>query len=583
MLYSRNAALHAVRLVLRGQPQNRGLATAAVDYGAATESRQADTLGFTSMPKPTSFLEADDAEYQAVALPPRDNTSLSIPWPTIFPHSPQAGPPPTDTTREQLQCDVLAHFIQISDLEAANRVLAELQENGVPIHHRAIYLHAAVLSLSSTEDGREQQDFLKWFELYPNRPANRYSAKVAETWEPITSQLIQSYADDAQFLSELIVLGAKKGLLPALMPTLFAHVATIVSPRDSLALLERAILVYKKYTTSLVRQSSTSRAARVSKLVEKQCQAYRGKHLQYLSRAGWKEEAKAIYNARKDWDEHATEYLADLFTEKVQTKPPTVVKSLETLPLPRQIRATLHRKDVTPAELAPIQHALQSKPSLLARFEQRFTHPSNHRYKYRGQTWLHALILSHARAGQHAKAVEVFANNFLWVGLPPIERQSSAGQVQRRKTPSIQIITSVLPSVLALLPKEGVAEYHKAYKALHPTLPPALQASPFAHLALTRHSLRNKERVEPIGTPASSAVLCALAGDDDWEAAEALLTTMESRGPEPNERTYTGLVAVLLKMEKRDEAREVLDRMRKRFGDDTARGFLLKLKEQLQV
>jgi hypothetical protein len=163
-----------------------------------------------------------------------------------------------------------------------------------------------------------------------------------------------------------------------------------------------------------------------------------------------------------------------------------------------------------------------------------------------------------------------------------------ADEEQRaRRLPNKRIITSLIPSIMALLgPAERVA-YRKAYYASSRSLAPVFWPNRYTHLAFVRAEAHTggptaaTEVVQNIvevgqnpGLPAWTALLLSLMGRGDVEAALHLLDAMERRAPlsetrrmpPPSGRTYAGLARIAAKHGRTSIAANLLQRYRKHGG-----------------
>ncbi|EKD00194.1 hypothetical protein A1Q2_05537 [Trichosporon asahii var. asahii CBS 8904] len=601
-------ALYVVRLVLgaRNPAAPRAALASAVarrNVSTAAIGQQADAPTATGAATDAAavtdvdFLEPETGEYNDAAdfLPERTSTAPApIPWPTIFPHG-EARPV------QRRPCDLLARLVSENRIEQARKVYDELHAlHTVPVH-RKLYLKAALSSLQPTAEGRA--DFLFWLELYSNRGAAENHPGLKATWDPIVSQILYEHLD-VDFIGKFLELGGRKGLLPALMPH-FTHVlATMAAPSVSEEIMQRSLAAYINSTTS---KTSTSRRAEYGRaFVSDQVNHWWNQYLRSLSLAGWNDAARALLFSPPPgvaWD---------LFTRHIVVGDPGPRKQralerrrskakqdpLDTLlrapdtheePLAKMISSAVHAPTFPDVgTLARIQAELGSMPNrarLLESFKRRFinppkSHPGRSTPTVAQQWWWHAEITRLVRAEKHKEAVDHFREHFLWLGLPPVHLAPLKPDATRL-VPSISILTTIIPSVLSLLPKDEWVNYHSAYLDLASTMAPSLHPTEYTHLAFVReiafhlgppgaqHALKTtmQRGIDP-GLPAWNAHLLALAGRGRFDAAQHVLKAMESGRkiagralPSPTARTYIGLVRVCAANGQEEWARKFLEQL----------------------
>lgn len=603
-------ALYVVRLVL-GAHSSRlpgGAALAFAPAGRRSVStastpaipRQADASAATVTAADAAavteidFLEPETGEYNEAAdfLPEQTLAAPApIPWPTIFPHG-EARPV------QRRACDLLARLVSENRIEQARKVYDELHAlHTVPVH-RKLYLKAALASLQPTAEGRA--DFLFWLELYSNRGAAENHPGLKATWDPIVSLILNEHLD-VDFIGKFLELGGRKGLLPALMPHFTHVVATMAVPSLSEEIMQRSLAAYINATTS---KTSTSRRAEYGRaFVSDQVNHWWNQYLRSLSMAGWNDAARALLFSPPPgvtWD---------LFTRHIVVGDPGPRKQramerrrskakqdpLDALLQPSNAREESLAKMISSAvhsptfpdvgTLARIQAELGSMPNrarLLKSFKRRFinppkAHPGRSIPTMAQQQWWHAEITRLVRAEKHKEAVDHFREHFLWLGLPPVSLAPPKPDATRL-VPSINVLTTIIPSVLSLLPKDEWVNYHSAYLDMIPTMAPSLHPTEFTHLAFVReiafhlgppgaqHALKTTmERGIDPGLPAWNAHLLALAGRGRFEAAVRVLKAMESGRkiagrtlPSPTHRTYIGLVRVCAANGQEEWARKFL-------------------------
>ncbi|OXC60287.1 hypothetical protein C358_04263, partial [Cryptococcus neoformans MW-RSA852] len=545
---------------------------------------------------------------------------------------PAAAAPP----RRPKFCDPLFRLVLRAQHSAALAIHAELRTHAVYIQPRHEYLAPATAALAA----RDTDQFFLWLALYPNKPATANTPELRAIWHPLLALVVALFkqpdsgggSDHRPFLARFLAATAKLGVLPTVLPVLTPHLAFSLPPAASYPLLSDSIAAYTKYTTSA---ESTSKRAQVQRrMVRRQVAGMWAAYLRGLIAAGWREEAKRLFEAPPDgveWDAFTSGYVVSRLAPCLSAPGPPFPLSIplktSSLPLSKQLLST----SLSPTHLASILHTLSSQPlctthpNLLPRFKHRFlrrTFTAGTREqtfttgtRERERTWLHAEIIDLQKQGRHHDAVQTFADHFFWVGLPPHPSLSSLPATSKdasaKHYPSIQILVTLLPSLLPLLPaplSSSVPNYLDAYVQLatgtDPALAPALRPNSvmwsvvvreIVHwggggekgleqgrkvLALARRASEASETSERPGEAAYRALLLALAGRRRVDEMYDLLDHMESvsspssssfssspaepSGTSP--KTYIPLVAILAKTGLAADAQRVLQRGVDRFG-----------------
>ncbi|OCF44494.1 hypothetical protein I317_01563 [Kwoniella heveanensis CBS 569] len=557
-----------------------------------------------------SFLESESSEYQTVSLtlPSISYHPEPIEWPTLFPHS-----KPHDAhahsrygaAHKQKVCNPLYRLVAQERYTDALSVLNELTSHKVHIQNRHVYLEPMVASLKMGNKAAA----LRWFAIYPNRPATPSHPDLKRIWEPVINLLItdrKGITTDLEFLDAFLTMAGRKGLLPTLLPPMLVHLAFSVPAYRSQPLLEKCISTYIQHTTS--EDSETPRAQVQREIVRPQMERWWASYLRKLIIAGWKDDAKRVYEGRPmgvEWDRF-TEKMAreTLFEEHTQDKTKTNtddfnISITDTSALAKQIRNALHDLPI-PNQLASIiraaSHPLiaQEHPTLLQRFERRFTQPLG---SHQGRTtstiqrklWLHADIINLQREGHHEEAIQLFRDNFIWIGLPdhplnsdPKQSASFAVDERYKSYPTIQVITTLLPSLIYTLPtplKSSIPSFFDLYIASVSSFPPSLRPAPATFSVLLRElthhrgSLAGLRALRSIsnsglapGEMGYAGVLLALAGKRHTGYMWSLLNQAEREPGGVGQRTYRGLMAVLIKTGMGKDAEKVYWRAREMLG-----------------
>ncbi|WOO81543.1 uncharacterized protein LOC62_03G005064 [Vanrija pseudolonga] len=616
-------ALYVLRLVINGGEGTLRTATALRRFSTAalsardhaptlSQSRAYAAAPSSSLAATPDFLEPDNEEYVGAEafLPTRQgHPHAPIPWPTLFSHETGAKPAPARP------CDLLARLVAENKLGPARKVHDELRALHTDILHREIYLSAAVSSLASTPEGRA--NFLFWMGLIPNRPATPATPVLKNTWHPIVYRLIGEHSEDLQFISNFLTLAGKKGLLPAVLPSLITPLVAICPPHVSERILESAIAAYLSVTVP--KTSTSARADRNRTRATDQVTGFWNRYLRALAIAGWDESARALlFSPPKgiSWSRFSRSVVLGQGLERRDTAAAARAEAEEENPfgilnrnnvpaLAIGLRQALN-SDQLPhvSRLADLQRqllALPKRTSLIRRFRNRFTRPPStpagrSTPTMREVWWWHAEIVRLAQDGRPEDAIRVFREHFLWVGLPPtnVAKSDEPSYGFTRLVPSARINTSVLRSILALLPIDELSEYQQQYLRLARSTAPSLQPNEYTHLAFIREMTYRQGPVagttalhaiveaglDP-GAPAWSALVLSLCGRGQVSGAIQVLDGMEKRAkigdsgirmPLPTARTYAGAIRLLMQNGHRTEAQALLVRLRDTLGSEEAGG-----------
>ncbi|WVR09640.1 hypothetical protein IAU60_006713 [Kwoniella sp. DSM 27419] len=585
---SRNA-LYVLRLIWQGTStgQRRSLSTAALaretgvnEQTASSSSvrlfdfEDADTTD--SGPSTPSFLEPESSEYKAVSLtlPPASYHPEPIQWPTLFPHQPAA-----HAGHRQKMCNPLYRLVLQEHYDDALRVLDELQSHGQAVQHRHAYLEPMLQALK----GGKKAEALRWFSVYPNRPATANHPELKSIWGPTIHLLVTDrkgiLADD-EFLSEFLTLAGKKGLLPTLLPPILPHLAFSVPAHRSRSLLERCISSYVQSTTS--NESESSRALYQMEIVQSQVGHWWASYLRKLVMAGWEKDARALFAdppAGVSWDEFTSRMVSQMgvAVDRDVEASADRMRVTNKSELANLLRSTL-RDPPSPTQLAAIVRALThplimgEHPTLLGRYQQRFLRlaatAKREESRTRARLWVHAQIINAQREGKHDEAVRLFQDNLIWIGLPDHPLFQAASQTSSFTGravlvyPSIHIVTTLLPSLLLTTPsplKKSIPAFVETYVADVPSYPPSLHPTSATFSVILREVAHHSGSLAALRTLRSmttaglepgeagyTAVLLALAGKRQTTHLWSLLNQAE-RDAVLSKRTYRGLVAVLVK------------------------------------
>ncbi|KAL1410815.1 hypothetical protein Q8F55_001758 [Vanrija albida] len=618
-------ALYVLRLVLNTEAGTRTtlrrFSTAALsarDHAPAlSQSRAHATAPSSSLAATPDFLEPNDDEYvgaEAFLPTRRDHPQQPIPWPTLFSHETDAKKAPSRP------CDLLARLVAENKLAPARKVHDELRALHTDILHREIYLSAAVSSLAPTPEGRT--NFLFWMNLIPNRPATPATPALKSTWLPIVHRVMGEHSDDILFISNFLTLAGRKGLLPAILPSVVAPLAAICPPHVSEKIMESATAAYLSVTVSTT--STSARAEKNRSLATEQVSRFWNRYLRSLAIAGWDESARALlFSPPKgiSWSRFSRAVVLGQGLEHRDTAAAARAEAEELNPfgilnrnnvpaLAVGLRQAL-KPDQLPhvSRLADLQRqllALPKRTSLIRRFRNRFTRPpltpvGRSTPTVRQVWWWHAEIVRLAQDGRPEDALRVFREHFLWIGLPPTDvgKSDEPSYGFTRLVPSARITTSALRAVLALLPAEALAEYQQQYLRLARSTAPSLQPNEYTHLAFIREMTHRQgpaagtaalhtiveAGLDP-GAPAWSALVLSLCGRGQVAGALQVLGGMEKqakigdsgiRMPLPTARTYAGAMRLLMQHGHRTEAQALLGRLKDTLGREEVDGRKRKL------
>ncbi|WWC91938.1 uncharacterized protein L201_006890 [Kwoniella dendrophila CBS 6074] len=600
-----------------------------------------------------SFLESESDEYETASLllPTREFDPEPIPWPTLFKH-PEIIPPKSKfcdpiyrlVTKDRykdaliIYQEILSHNLRIQQKNHHNASLksnevdrSKAEEDNdqdldnslefehlhsIRIQHRHEYLKPVIHSLKIGD----HKSVLLWLNIYPNRPATSNNPHLKKIWSPILDIFINdkgSFRNDPKFFEEFLVLIGKKGLLPVLLPTLLPHLTFSFKPENSKSILENSIKAYINSTTSYIRDSKTDRAELQLDIVNSQIKSWWSSYLRKLLIAGYKDEAKSLIDNKPfqpQWDQHTLKIIkeeleCDLKAEDSEE----FVKLTDTSTILKRIRLSLNELP-TPTELSDLIRALshpfisQDHPTLFDRYKSRFTRPPSipKARKYatvQEKLWLHAEILNYRKEGNHQDAIDLFREKFVWAGLPDLrllypENQvpMTAAEETSKIYPSIQIITSIIPSLVYTLPRsdsKSISDNAQTFFNLYiesvdkfaPSLKPNETTYGMLLREITHHSgslnglrylrklsssiTEGTDKDTPIGENSYAAVLYALAGRRQIEQFWSLLSQCEKEESIViTSRTYRGLVAILIKTGLSKEAEKLFWRARHRFNND---------------
>ncbi|RSH76759.1 uncharacterized protein EHS24_005337 [Apiotrichum porosum] len=605
-------AQYVLRLVLGAAARPawpRHFSAAALAHGqdasmsaAAAAATSATTTKDTAVP--ISFLEPESDDYDTAQslLPSREqHDAPPVPWPTVFDHG-EARP----KSHRRHPCDLLARLVAEKRFDSARKVYAELKALHTPISQRRIYLDAALGALEQpTSEGR--QEFLLWLSLYSNRGATALHGKFKETWQPIVNRLLATHLlEDEGFFGDFLELAGQKGLLPAVIPPTTLALVASTAPARSLDMFTRAIAAYVDSTTS--KTSTSERANTLRALVMSQVEQYWNIYLRALVIAGWTDHAKALCadppllvgmegEVKVKWEALTLRFVSGEAVERKERalaarkqadeelrQNPMLPFNSKMSPSRGQSMNERCREALKSANLpyvsvlAAIQRdfLLQGQLQQLHTFRKSFT-------RGRGDLgtsildtwWWHAEIYRLAEDGLHHDAVATFRRHFLWMGLPPtqIGNEVKVEPHVTLRVPTIQVITTVARSILEVLPKEELGQWHRRFlsQTVHS---PMLQPTPMTHVSCVRPIAH---RLGPTGASEAlydirmtgqrphiacwNAYILSLVGRGEIIRAKQLINAMEHREiwygfklPAPVSMTYTGVVWVLLKNGRLDEA-----------------------------
>ncbi|CAD6563774.1 MAG: hypothetical protein TREMPRED_001374 [Tremellales sp. Tagirdzhanova-0007] len=634
------SALHVLRLVWRQNTRQRSIASLAdwaeLDDSSSEQSffapaDQSVLAEHANTTQGTAFLECESREYDRarLALPIRRMEPIIIPWPTIFPplrdktlsalvehriHSlvrpREARHFPDHPLAKPKPCDPIARLVLAGDLAAAGQVYTELRDSHTP-QARFIYLPAAVSCL----EAGDQEGFIFWLKLYPNRPATKDHSDLRQTWFPILSRLLRDHRHDTAFLTEFTYLAASKGILPTIIHPMLRHFTHVLPPQESIMLFRRALELYREVTIPNESQSERGHGFRLT--VHAQLDKWWNAYLRALVSAGWQEAAAALYRQSDAvWDDFTRQMMVE-FADKdaCQISGPDNGSSTEDdqvddvelgrPDLPKQIRRALRYDDGLKGlskVLVALQQVASSHPTLSDRFHRRFCQPlsrtqisTHHTVVTRQRAWWHAVMLNYQNTGDDQAVIRTFLEHFHWIGLPgsPPTTQMEAKPLQMSPLyPSRRVLITFLESHLKLLPEpiaRHLPSFHSAYLAhavkLSPQLSPdpSLQAVFLTELCQRLGLEAGLDGLNEIiqagfdpGPPSYSVILRKCAEDREHAKMFQLLDQMEARSDvegggstfsAPAMWTYVSLVRILNASGHRKLAGIVMMRGRRQHGE----------------
>ncbi|EIW72023.1 hypothetical protein TREMEDRAFT_72633 [Tremella mesenterica DSM 1558] len=538
----------------------------------------------TSTPPSFSFLEVESADYRAAAisLPPRPLTQRPIPWPTLFPQAHPSTPPTKHI--QPMRCDSIVRHVASGDLAAARAVYDDLRRLQIPTHARAVYLSAATACLDANPPDKD--GFLFWLNLIPNRPATRSHPSLKTTWKPIVERISEILGRDFQFLSQFLMLAAKKGLLPVVLRPFMNYLVLNLSPQQSVNIMGNVTQTYIINTSP--QESESARGLKHRTVAEKQVSGWWNRYMIAMASAGWTDAVTELLNnppSSVQWSEPARQRLDQLLYHPRDAEDEnTDDQALPDVPwqpriLAQRLRHALHHPP-SPTTLATIIRHLEyissSHPTILHRFKSRFCRPPGALFislSSRQNLWRHAQLISIRASGSHETAISHFSAHWQWYGLPLSFRSIVPTSTSLKAFPSIDIITSILPSLLSCTLTSDLRSRHMQYLQLAHVLPPSWRPTSATHSTFIReicHRLGPAEGISALhavidegfdpGLQSYNVLLCSLArrGKDDQmiQLLEAMRSTdfeegsihgLVGRLPFPNARTYDGIIYVLEK------------------------------------
>ncbi|GHJ90458.1 hypothetical protein NliqN6_6860 [Naganishia liquefaciens] len=596
---------------------------------AATDSIFED--GFT-VPEPSnSFLEAESDEYRRVILPPREAKAFTPVWPTILEHPSRQNhsvlsadstshphAPVTylsDTQRSSSPCESIQRLIHDEkNLAAARQLMLELRELGTPIKPHSAYLEAAIHQSRRRGYQAMQADILYWLSYwYAFPPAKQFRHAPIVALEPLVETILERWSTDLAFLRQLLVLAAERGWIPALMPVVFRHYTTATDPADSYALLDELAAIYAEKTPRRALRRGVSpqdaEARRAAAVVE-QVSRWRNAHLRMILQNGHVGEAKMIYRAGEArgvfWYAPTKEALvAALQSGKNNVMHPVQEREISdpTATPMRQILHVAHHRSRQPVRnLVAVLDLLESqgRSTLIARISKRFVcTPGRPRHVWSTNEttttfWYMAQMIRMRRSARHADALALFRSRFYLIGLPRVANEgagrmtdaasnASRGITDRKLYPSPEVLSTILPSVIALskpLMPDALVALHNEFLAAASTYP-SIKSDPIFHLPFITHhahtfgaSAAEKwcERLEKdgvtVGVQGWSVVAVQYAKSRKMSDIQHILDRMTVghqgdpsllSSTQPNEKTFVGIAATLLKRKKFYKAKAVLE------------------------
>lgn len=593
--------------------------------------------GYT-VPEPSvSFLETESEEYRRVVLPPREIKAFTPVWPTILEHPSRHNgttvTPDTATAhlhapvtyldnprarqRSSTPCEKVQRLIHdAKDLGAAREMISELRELGTPIKPHRAYLEAAIHRSRRRGYQPMQKDVLYWLSFwYSFPPAKQFRHAPIVALEPLVETILERWSTDLSFIRELLLLAASRGWAPALMPVVFRHYTMATNPATSYALLDEMAAAYaektphRAYRNIAGRQGADERRAGA---VIEQVSRWRNAHLRMILQNGHLEEAKMIYQAGEakgvSWFVPTKEALV-LALQSSKGAAAEVVKVAEpvdssTSPM-RQILQVAHRRSRQPVRnLVDLLDSLEShgRTTLISRLSKRFL-------RIPGQTqgawsanettstfWWMAHVVRLRRGARHAEAMALFRQKFYAVGIPrPVHEgwsrvneatgpEGSRRIGDRKLYPSAEIISAVLPSIIALAKpttSDALITLHADFLAAARTYP-TLKSDPIFHLPFIMYyaytfgapaAEKWCERLEKdgitVGVQGWSIVAVQYAKSRKMGDINQILDRMNAghlEGKEaasfstrPNEKTFIGIATALLKRKKYYKAKAILE------------------------
>ena len=585
---SRNA-LHALRLVLNREPlfSSRPFSYIAptADSGSSVTFPTFSSSSFSSIASrhgtpassstaPPNFLEEENSlEYEDIRDELDDWYPMPSPhpWPTIFASNDTAQDRPTG-----LYCDALHNLVLRNDISAAKSILEEFKRLGYAPKPREVYLRPALACLYDTQKP-DLEGFMSFLSLYPARTARTSPEMKPEVWLPIIAHIKFHHTRNVEFMARFLALTSRLGLFPNVYKALAEHLTLVVPPETSVQMFWDTVDSYSSWASHA--GSTPEVHAKRQRVVDAQVSERWGELIYELIRVGYKADARSLLVRGKEmgytWRGSEEVFAAE---EQESGEHGEIKAHDRTLPFARRLRLALTTR-ITPNDLAMLlgdyQREFIARPALYERFRRNFRRinlvegDEERPPRVRFRMWLQAELLLLRGSGQHDLAVRKFMSHHPWIGIPDHFSGDKKVPMAEPVYPNIHLITTILPSLCALLlqRKSSIKDFHTEYLALAKDLPPVLQPTDVTHAVWvqlsslesgTRGAFKALNRIYAAGMrPGSQAylyVVSTLAHKGDLKAMETLLGRLQAEAKHMGEK--------LPKLSDRDleKVREVLKR-----------------------
>lgn len=466
------------------------------------------------------------------------------PWPTIF-----ASNDHEQDRQTGLYCDALHNLVLRDDILAAKSILEEFKRLGYAPKPREIYLKPALACLYNTKNP-DLDGFMSFLSLYPARTARTSAESRNEVWPPVLAHIKFHHTQDVEFMTRFLALTSRLGLFPNVYKPLAEHLMLVVPPHTSVRMFWDAVESYNSWAAHGTTVEAQTKRRRV---VAAQLRDRWSDLIYDLIRVGYTKEAKLLLEQGEGLG-YTWRGSTELFSAEITNREHGEIRAHDrSLSFSRRIRLALTTR-ITPNDLSMLfsdfQSEFEQRPALYERFRKNFRRinladgDEERPPRVRFRVWLQAELLLLRSSGQHEMAVRKFMSHHPWIGLPDHFYNKKPVVMAEPVYPNIHLITTILPSLCALLlqRKSSIKDFHNAYLAMAKDLPPILRPTDVTHAvwvqlssleAGTRGAFKALNRIYAAGMqPGDQAylyVVSTLAHKGDLRAMETLLARLQAQ------------------------------------------------------